>query len=172
MTLERNDNNFHSERPRTEGTITIAIDCSSECATYVYNSCGIATTENDLAVRGTAPSDLPAEVSDIPKVVDASGNVLLPGASLERKEDRAPRTALPPHPLDWAFEEPKDISAITYRLLKDPLFKQAVENALKAKQETETKYKENPNLCAARPAQAARLAFLKTLQDAEAVRAR
>jgi hypothetical protein len=71
--------------------------------------------------------------------------------------------ALPPHALDGAFEKIKTETDIKNRLLNNDLYKKAVKEALKAYQEQEVRFKKEPNLRAANPAQAARVRFLEVL---------
>jgi outer membrane protein TolC len=85
------------------------------------------------------------------------------GDSKDQKKEEKKVGALPPHPLDSAFENAKTARAIDEGLLNNPLFKKAVAEALKAKQEQEAKFKENPKLRDASPAQRARLKFLEVL---------
>ena len=85
-------------------------------------------------------------------------DLLTQGTAQEKKVG-----ALPPHPLDGAFEKGKNVTGITDGLLNNALFKKAMQNAMKAKLDQEAKYRENPNLRAATPAQSARQAFLTTI---------
>lgn len=72
-------------------------------------------------------------------------------------------TALPPHPLDGAFEKAVTEKQLNEALLNDDLYKKAVKEALKAKQAQEKNYKDNPKFVGASPAQSARQAFLRVL---------
>lgn len=76
--------------------------------------------------------------------------------------------ALPPHPLDGAFERGRNNNDLTNGLLNNPAFKRAVDAAAKAKLAQEKAFRDNPNLKAATPPQAARQAFLKALNEPEA----
>ncbi len=84
-------------------------------------------------------------------------------------EDKKPVTALPPHPLDGAFEKATTAKGIDEGLLNNPHFKNAVAAALKAKQDQEKEYREKKNLASSSPAQAARNAFLRALAGEESV---
>src|SRR5262245_6030628 len=86
----------------------------------------------------------------------------------DKDKDKGGVTALPPSPLDGAFEKATDEKGIDEGLLNNDLYKKAVKAALKAKKDMEQKYKDNPKLKAETPAQAARRAFLNTLQEAAA----
>lgn len=81
------------------------------------------------------------------------------------KDDRLKVMALPPHPLDKVFEKAATEKQINEGLLNDDLFKKAVKEALKAKKEQEQRYKDNPTLVGASPAQAARVKFLEMLRN-------
>lgn len=73
--------------------------------------------------------------------------------------------ALPPHPFDGLFEKKKGAGEIVNGLLNDPLFKKAVQAAVKARSEAEESLKKQPNLIGVNPSQAARVAFLQTLSN-------
>jgi len=90
----------------------------------------------------------------------------LAGADDKPKDkDEPPKVgALPPLPLDGAFEKATTVNGITDGLLNNDQFKKAVAAALKAKKDMEQRYKDNPKLAAQTPAQAARQAFLEALQ--------
>jgi hypothetical protein len=80
--------------------------------------------------------------------------------------DEKPKpTALPPHKLDVGFEKASTEKAINDALLNNELYKKAVKEALKAKTAQDAKFKENPKLQDASPAQAARQEFLEVLRD-------
>jgi hypothetical protein len=81
------------------------------------------------------------------------------------KGDKAKVGALPPHPLDPAFEKGRSERDFDNALLNNPLFQKAVKEALKAKRDQEEKYRQNPKLRDATPAQAARKRFLEVLLD-------
>ena len=72
--------------------------------------------------------------------------------------------ALPPHPLDGAFERGFSPRDLTNGLLNNKHFQKAVEEAAKAKAEQEARLRKNPKLLDATPAQAARRAFLEVIQ--------
>jgi hypothetical protein len=74
--------------------------------------------------------------------------------------------ALPPHPLDLVFERANSVKAVNEGLLNNDLFKKAVIEALKAKREQEQRFRDNPRLMAASPAQAARQKFLEVITGA------
>ena len=71
--------------------------------------------------------------------------------------------ALPPHPLDSAFEKGRTVKEIDEGLLNNEHYAKAVKEALKAKQAQEKRYKEIPNLRDASPSQVARRKFLEIL---------
>ncbi len=81
------------------------------------------------------------------------------------KGKNPPAKALPPHPLDGAFEKGQSERDVTNALLNNKLFQKAISDALKARRDQEARFKQNPGLADANPAQAARNAFLKTLSD-------
>lgn len=84
----------------------------------------------------------------------------------DKKGDDKPKvTALPPHPLDAVFEKATTPRDVDNAILNNDLYKKAVASALKAKKEQEERFKKNPNLKDASPAQAARRAFLEVLND-------
>ena len=82
-----------------------------------------------------------------------------------RADDRPKVGALPPHPLDSAFERAGSVKGANEGLLNNALFKKAVEEALKAKAEQEKRFRETPRLMAASPAQVARQKFLEVLMN-------
>ena len=71
--------------------------------------------------------------------------------------------ALPPHPLDAAFEKANNERAADNALLNNPLFQKAVKAALQAKADQEKRFRDNPKLKDASPAQKARQKFLEVL---------
>ena len=77
--------------------------------------------------------------------------------------DKPKVEGLPPSPLDKAFEKATTDRNITDNLINNDLFKKAVNAALKAKQDREQEMKKTP--IGPTPAQAARSAFLRTLQN-------
>jgi len=82
----------------------------------------------------------------------------------EQKGDKQPAIgALPPHPLDGAFQSVRTETDIKNKLLNNELYKKAVKEALKAYQEQDARFKKNPKLLDASPAQAARVRFLEVL---------
>jgi hypothetical protein len=83
----------------------------------------------------------------------------------QKKDDKPAVGALPPHPLDDAFQGVKTERNIYDKLLNNDLYKKAVKEALKAKQEQEVKFKKNPKLRDASPEQAARRKFLEVLMN-------
>jgi hypothetical protein len=80
------------------------------------------------------------------------------------KDKGGPVTALPPSDLDGAFEKATNTREIDEGLLNNALYKKAVAEALKAKQEQQKKYVEDPKLVGPTPAQAARQRFLEVLE--------
>jgi hypothetical protein len=78
--------------------------------------------------------------------------------------------ALPPHDLDKSFEGDSE-RAFARALQDNNLFKKALAEALKAKEEQANKFKQNPKLKDKTPEQAARQKFLEVLlnekKDAE-----
>ena len=81
------------------------------------------------------------------------------------KGDRAQVGALPPHPLDPAFEKGRSERDFDNALLNNPLFQKAVKEALKAKRDQEEAYRKDPKLRSSTPAQAARVRFLEVLRN-------
>jgi hypothetical protein len=84
----------------------------------------------------------------------------------KKPDDRAkPKavTALPPNPLDGAFNGANSVKEIDEGLLNNAHYQKAVKEALKAKQEQEALYKKNPKLVGPTPEQAARVRFLAVL---------
>src|SRR5947209_3868280 len=81
-----------------------------------------------------------------------------------QKSDK-PATALPPHPLDEAFQNVDREGNINTNLLRNDLFKKAVSAALRAKQDQEERFQKNPNLAAPTPEQAARVELLEVLTN-------
>jgi hypothetical protein len=79
--------------------------------------------------------------------------------------DKPKAGALPPSPLDDAFARANTERGITNGLLNNEQFKRAVKAALKAKKDQEQWFKAHPDGVNSTPAQAAREAFLKTLQE-------
>lgn len=77
-----------------------------------------------------------------------------------------PRTALPPHPLDSVFEG-KTERECRNNMLNNALYNKAFKEAIKAKAEQEEKYRKNPKLRDASPAQAARKRFLEVLNEGQ-----
>jgi len=71
--------------------------------------------------------------------------------------------ALPPHPLDGAFEKVRTETDIKNKLLNNELYKKAVKEALKAYQDQEAKFKKDAKFVGPSPAQAARVTFLEVL---------
>ncbi|MCI0640468.1 MAG: hypothetical protein L0Y72_05720 [Gemmataceae bacterium] len=82
-----------------------------------------------------------------------------------KKDDDKKFGALPPHGLDSAFGRGNTERALTNGLLNNKLFERAVKAALKAKREQEERFRKNPKLADATPAQAARLRFLEVLKE-------
>lgn len=80
-------------------------------------------------------------------------------------DDKAPVAALPPHPLDSAFAKANTANDATNALLNDPLFKKAVQAAVKAKKDREAAIQKDKALIGPSPAQAARAAFLKVINN-------
>lgn len=79
-------------------------------------------------------------------------------------EEKKPAVgALPPNPLDAAFEKATTPKALDEALLNDPVYKAAIQEALKAKRGQEEFYKKNPGAVGPSPAQAARQKFLEVL---------
>lgn len=74
--------------------------------------------------------------------------------------------ALPPHPLDSAFQRGTSANDLTNGLLNNQLFKQAVAAAAKAKQDRLAEMQRNKGMVGPTPEQAARQAFLNTLTQA------
>lgn len=72
-------------------------------------------------------------------------------------------TALPPHPLDEAFERGRTLKDIDEGLLNNEHYAKAVKESLKAKQAVEKQRRENPRIAGPTPAQAARQKFLEVL---------
>ncbi len=86
----------------------------------------------------------------------------------EKKSEEKPNvSALPPHPLDGVFEKATTEKQVDEGLLNNPHFKKAVAAALKAKKDQEQRFRDNPKLKDASPAQAARRAFLEVLMNEE-----
>jgi hypothetical protein len=83
------------------------------------------------------------------------------------KEKKPMVGALPPHKLDKSFERANRPEDITNALLNDPLFQKAVQDAFKAGVDNQAARQKDPNLAGPTPAQAARQAFLRTLNDKE-----
>jgi hypothetical protein len=77
-----------------------------------------------------------------------------------------PRSALPPHPLDAVFEGRTERDCRN-NILNNALYGKAFKEAMKAKAEQEEKYRKNPKLRDATPAQAARRRFLEVLNDGQ-----
>src|SRR5687768_12055752 len=84
--------------------------------------------------------------------------------SEDKKPEKPPAGALPPHPLDGAFENANSERAIKDALLNNDRYKKAVTEALKAKRAQEERFRKNPKLLDASPAQAARVKFLEVLR--------
>ena len=84
------------------------------------------------------------------------------GGQADKKDDKGVG-ALPPHPLDDAFQKGNTERALTNGLLNNKLFQNAVAEALKAKRDREDEFRKNPKLRAGSPAQAARVKFLEVL---------
>src|SRR5262245_12946466 len=76
---------------------------------------------------------------------------------------------LPPSPLDAVFERANSEDAVNDELVKNDLYKKAVQAALKAKKEQEQRLRDNPKLVGPSPAQAARQMFLTVLTGATPV---
>jgi hypothetical protein len=91
--------------------------------------------------------------------------LILIGALVSGQADEKKVAALPPHPLDSAFEKAKTEKAVNEGLLNNDHFKKAVREALKRKQEQEERFRKNPKLLDATPAQAARVKFLEVLMS-------
>lgn len=85
-------------------------------------------------------------------------------------KEKKPVGALAPHKLDRAFERARVPADITNALLNDPLFQQAVMDAFKAGSEAEAARQKNPKMVGPTPAQAARQAFLRTLNDEQGMK--
>lgn len=83
----------------------------------------------------------------------------------EKKGEKPAVGALPPHPLDAAFRNVRTEREINNNLLNNDLYKRAVKEALRAKQEQEARFKKNPKLADASPEQAARVKFLEVLMN-------
>ena len=80
-----------------------------------------------------------------------------------KAEDKKPLVgALPPHPLDGAFEKATTEKELKEALLNDPVYKKAILEALKAKQDVEAANRVRP-IAGPSPASAARGAFLAAL---------
>lgn len=80
-------------------------------------------------------------------------------------DDKKPVSALPPHPLDNAFERCNSERDLTNALLNNQLYQRAVAEALKAKRAQEAMFKANPRYVGPSPAQAARVTFLEVLMN-------
>lgn len=83
----------------------------------------------------------------------------------EKKAEKPTAGALPPHPLDNAFERANTERDIDNALLNNDLYKKAMTEALKARRAQEEEFRKNPKLKDASPAQKARLKFLEVLQE-------
>jgi hypothetical protein len=82
------------------------------------------------------------------------------------KEDQAKAVGpLPTHPLDSAFARGNDANSMTNGLLNNDQFKRAVQAAAKAKRERLAAIRQNPDMVGPTPDQAARQAFLDTLNS-------
>lgn len=86
-------------------------------------------------------------------------------------EPKKPVAALPPHPLDGAFEKSKTAKGLLESLGEDKEFKAALDEAVKAYKETAEKIdairKAGMSYAGPSPAQAARTAFLRKLLPPE-----
>jgi hypothetical protein len=89
-----------------------------------------------------------------------------PGKQDQAKQDQPKVEAMPPHPLDKAFARGNTANDMTNGLLNNDWFKNAVKAAEKAKQERMAAVRQNPNMVGPTPDQAARQAFLDTLNQA------
>ena len=90
-----------------------------------------------------------------------AGTVLLVGAAIITGQN--PVGALPPHPLDGAFEKATTVKGANEGLLNNEHYKKAVAEAFKAKQDVEKQRAATPNFAGPSPAQAARKKFLEIL---------
>jgi uncharacterized protein YbcC (UPF0753/DUF2309 family) len=93
--------------------------------------------------------------------------LLLAGLAVADDKDKdkgGPVAALAPSPLDGAFEKAMNTKEIDEGLLNNDLYKKAVKAALKAKQDQQKRYADDPKLVGPTPAQAARVAFLEALR--------
>jgi hypothetical protein len=77
------------------------------------------------------------------------GLLILIGALVSGQADEKKVAALPPHPLDSAFEKAKTEKAINEGLLNNDHYKKAVREALKRKQEQEEMFRKNPKFSCA-----------------------
>jgi hypothetical protein len=91
--------------------------------------------------------------------------LILSVAVVNARDDAPKVAALKPVPLDAAFTNATSPRDITNALLNDPTFKKAVAAAAKAKADNIAAKAQNPKLMSATPDQAARVAFLKVLND-------
>src|SRR5262245_19108813 len=81
----------------------------------------------------------------------------------KKKGEKPGVTALPPHPLDRVFETAKTEKDVEKALLASDVYKRAVKEALKAKQEQEARFKKDKKFVGPRLEQAARQKFLEVL---------
>jgi hypothetical protein len=93
--------------------------------------------------------------------------LLLSVAVVSAKDEPGKVGALRAVPLDAAFVNGNNPRDITNALLNDPTFKKAVVAAAKAKADAVAAKAQNPKLMAATPEQAARVAFLKALDESK-----
>jgi hypothetical protein len=103
------------------------------------------------------------ETQMIGRIVSVVALLLVAAAMTVNAQDKAKVAAQPPHPLDSAFRRGNTAHDLTNGLLNNDLFKKAVAAAAKAKQEALQKKLVGPT-----PEQAARQAFLDTLNQAAA----
>jgi hypothetical protein len=82
-----------------------------------------------------------------------------------QKDEKQGFGALPPHPLDSAFEGVRNERQAWNAMLNNPTYLKAIREALKAKAEQEAAFRKQPNLRAGSPEQMARRAFLAVLND-------
>lgn len=78
-----------------------------------------------------------------------------------------PVKALPPHPLDGAFEKAKTTKEINEALLNNAQYKKAVAAALKTKLDAEKQQAANPKVAGPSPTSLARKKFIEVLSDME-----
>ena len=99
------------------------------------------------------------------KVLIAALATFAVGSYLALADEPKPVGALPPLPIDKAFEKATTPKELDEALLNDAQYTKSIKAALKAKQAQEAFFRKNPKAVGPSPAQAARRAFLEILAE-------